>query len=130
MRAFLSLLVVATTIDLAAAQPPPAPGASPGSAAPAIPCRALEVHADPRLNVTVVVFHQRDDADRGKLGELLRGHDGTAIAFRTSDGAVHPATMMRLKSCFGRGLLVFPASAARLSEKDDFVIGEPAPEVR
>ena len=130
MRASLSLLAVAMMIDLAAAQPPAAPGGSSAFAGQAIPCRALVVHVDPRLNVTVVVFHQRDDSDRGRVGELLRGHDGATIGFRTSDGALHPATVMRLKSCFGRGLLLFPARAARLSEKDEFMIGELAPEVR
>jgi hypothetical protein len=33
---------------------------------------------------------------------------------------------MRLKSCFGRGLLLFRAGTATLAEKDEFLLREPA----
>jgi len=118
----LALLAVMAGGHLAAAQPAGGSTASPG---PLVACRALEVHADTALGVTVVVFHQRDDADRSRVGALLRAHDGGAIDFQTSDGASHPATVMRLKSCFGRGLLLFRAGAATLAEKDEFLLREP-----
>jgi hypothetical protein len=121
----LALLNVTVAIGTAAAQPPPA---SAPSSAPLVACRVLEVHTDATLGLTVVVFHQRDDDDRSRVGALLRAHDGAAIEFRTSDGASHPATVMRLKSCFGRGLLLFRAGAATLIEKDDFLLREPAAE--
>jgi hypothetical protein len=123
-----SLLVVITmmtAVGPGAAAAPPTP-----EAAPVIACRALEVHRDAKLGVTIVVFHQRDDKDRDRVGALLRGHDGAAVEFRTGDGASHSATLMRLKSCFGRGLLLFPADAARIAEKDEFVLVEPTPEAR
>ncbi len=124
MSQFFSLALLGVTMGVgsAAAQPPAA-----GSPKPLVACRALEVHTDAVLGVTVVVFHQRDDADRSRVGELLRAHDGAGIEFQTSDGASHPATVMRLKSCFGRGLLLFRAGAATLVEKDDFLIREPTP---
>jgi hypothetical protein len=121
MRTLLTLLTLMTVPGgFAAAQAPArvVPTAT-------IACRALEVHTDARLGVTVVVFHQRDDRDRDRLGALLRGHDGGAIEFRTGDGAPQPATLMRLKSCFGRGLLVFPADAARIDERDEFFLVTP-----
>jgi hypothetical protein len=127
MRTTLSLLALATMIGSAAAAQPPS-GPSQAASAPAIACRALEVHTEATLGVTVVVFHHRDDADRDRLGALLRGHDGALIQFKTSDGASHPATVMRLKSCFGRGLLVFRAGATRLAEKDEFLLSEPTAE--
>jgi hypothetical protein len=37
---------------------------------------------------------------------------------------------MRLKSCFGRGLLLFPADAARIAEKDEFLLVAPTSETR
>jgi hypothetical protein len=125
MRVSLSLLVIimATMAHPAVARVPPAP-----PAAPAIACRALEVHTDAKLGVTIVVFHQRDDRDRDRVGALLRADDGGAVEFRTADGAPHPATLMRLKSCFGRGLLLFPADAARIAEKDGFLLVPPPPE--
>jgi hypothetical protein len=121
MRTSVLLLAMAMTGALAAAQSSPAAGA-----ARAIPCRALEVHTDAKLNVTIVVFHQRDDADRDRVGALLRTHDGEAIGFRTSDGASHSATLLRLKSCFGRGLLLIGAGSAHVAEKDEFLLTEPA----
>jgi hypothetical protein len=124
----LSLLAVALMIDLAAPRSFPASGASQASPANTIACRALEVHTDARLGVTIVVFHQRDDADRERVGALLRAHHGAGIEFRTNDGASHPATVMRLKSCFGRGLLVFSSGAAHLAEKDNFLLSEPRAE--
>jgi hypothetical protein len=122
LRKLLSLLTLMTMPSgFAAAQAP-----APTVATATIACRALEVHADARLGVTIVVFHQRDDRDRDRVGTLLRGHDGERIEFRTGEGAPHPATLMRLKSCFGRGLLLFPADAARIAEKDEFLLVAPA----
>jgi hypothetical protein len=123
MRLLVPLVLLAVVMDgpFAAAQPP-AGSTAPG---PLVTCRALEVHTDATLGVTVVVFHQRDDADRTRVGALLRAHDGAAIEFQTGDGASHPATVMRLKSCFGRGLLLFRAGVATLVEKDDFLLREP-----
>ena len=119
----LALLALTTATGLATAQPARAPG-------PLVACRALEVHADAALGVTVVVFHQRDDDDRSRVGAILRAYDGASVEFRTADGASHPATVMRLKSCFGRGLLVFRTGEARLVEKDEFLLREPAAESR
>lgn len=122
MRVGLPLTLLVVGMDLAAVPPPSASVA----AASAVACRALEVHADATLGVTVVVFHQRDDADRERVGALLRAHDGAVVEFQTRDGAWHAATAMRLKSCFGRGLLLFRAGAAALVEKDEFLLREPA----
>jgi hypothetical protein len=121
----LALLALTPAVGLAKAQAPPAP-----PPAPLVACRALEVHTDAALGVTAVVFHQRDDDDRSRVGALLRAHDGAAVEFRTTDGASHSATLMRLKSCFGRGLLLFQAGAAHLAEKDEFLLRDPAAETR
>ena len=125
MRTSLSLLAVITMmpVGLGVARSSPEP-----EAAPAIACRTLEVHTDAKLGVMIVVFHQRDDRDRDRVSALLRGHDGAVVEVRTSGGATHPATVMRLKSCFGRGLLVLPADSTALAEKDEFLLVEPTTE--
>lgn len=87
-----------------------------------IPCRALEAHSSQQPAVTVVVFHQSNPSDRPKLGSLLRAHSGEAVQFQTADSQWHNATVVRLKSCFGRGVLLFPAGTARLAEKDNFLL--------
>ena len=92
----------------------------PTPASTAIPCRVLESHTSDRDQMTVVVFHQRDAGDRTRLGELIRKRDGAAVMFMMTDRNPHSATLFRLKSCFGRGLLLFPAASARLSAGDEF----------
>jgi hypothetical protein len=89
-------------------------------------CRALEVYTSEQPAVTVVIFHQREKKDSDRLGALLREYTQTPVEFQTADGVWHNATLMRLKTCFGRGLLLFPAGSARLAEKDVFVLKFPS----
>ena len=85
-------------------------------------CRALEVKMDPKTAVTVVLFHQASKADGPALGELLRSNEGANVEFVTSDGKPHSATLFRLDTCFGRGLLIFSTATARLSSHEQFSI--------
>jgi hypothetical protein len=105
-------------LTFAAAAPqsaPPSPAAR-GS----MVCQALEVHTSEQDGVTLVVFHQSEKSEGARLGELLRAHDGARVEFETSDGRAHSATLFRLGTCFGRGLLVFPAGSAQLSKREQF----------
>jgi hypothetical protein len=86
----------------------------------AIACRVLEAKIVQQFSVAVAVFHQARASDGPRLGELLRQHDGAAVEFETSEGHSHPATVLRLGTCFGRGLLVFPAASARLGKNEEF----------
>jgi len=99
----------------------------PAPASTAIPCRVLESHTSQRDHITVVVFHQRDAGDRARLGEVIRQRDGAAVAFKMTDPNPHSAMLFRLKSCFGRGLLLFPAASARLAAGDEFELDVSAP---
>jgi hypothetical protein len=87
-----------------------------------ITCRAMEVFVAKPLGATAVIFHQRDKADGPRLGELLLAHTGEEVEFETPDGKSHPATVERVKSCFGRGLLLFATKEAKLAAKDEFVL--------
>lgn len=89
---------------------------------PTIGCRVIESKTAPKLGVTLVVFHQAESADRDSLGAFLRSHDGATVEFQTEGGTWQPASAFRLKSCFGRGLLALPATAARLDEGDRFLL--------
>lgn len=92
---------------------------------PAILCRALEVKLDPKTAVTVVLFHQASKADGPTLGEVLKSNEGAPVEFVTSDSKPHQATLFRLDTCFGRGLLVFPSATAHLSTHEQFSIRIP-----
>ncbi len=75
-----------------------------------------------RVGATAVIFHQRDKAEGPRLGELLLAHSGEEVEIETRDARRHRATVARLKSCFGRGLLLFATGEAKLREKDEFVL--------
>jgi hypothetical protein len=87
-----------------------------------ITCRTMEVFESKQLGTTAAIFHQRDKADGPRLGELLMAHSGEEVEFETADGKRHPATVGRVKSCFGRGLLLFASKEAKLAAKDDFIL--------
>lgn len=109
------------------------PALSPAQAAPrpampdagTIACRALEAHTDDELKVAVVVFHQRDEAQRSRLAALLREHSEAVVEVQAGDGSWRRARLLRLKSCFGRGLLFLPAPAP-FSDRAEFMLRFPA----
>ena len=92
-----------------------------------VACRVLEAHTSVDPAVSVVVFHQRDKADAQRLGALLlRAVDGGAVEFQSSEGgAWQPGSVVRLKSCFGRGLLILPGGAALPAERSTFLVRFP-----
>jgi len=100
---------------------PSTPRAAAPPASGTVACRVLETHTDDELKVTVVVFHQRDEAQRSQLAELLRGHSGAMVEVQAGDGTWRRARLVRLKSCFGRGLLILPAPAPFL-DRAEFVL--------
>jgi len=89
-----------------------------------IACRALEAHTDDELKVTVIVFHQRDEAQRSQLAALLREHSGAMVEVQSGDAAWRRARLLRLKSCFGRGLLML-AAPAPFSDRAEFMLRVP-----
>ncbi len=89
-----------------------------------IACRALEVHTDAELKVAVIVFHQRDQAQSSELAQFLRDHSGQMVEIREGDGPWHAARMERLKSCFGRGMLMLPAPSP-IAEHSQFLLRMP-----
>ncbi len=101
---------------------------SAGREANAIACLVMEVHTSREPAVTVVVFHHREKADAARLGALLRERSGAVVEIQTADGEWRKATAVRLKSCFGRGLLLFPAGTPQLKEGDEFLLKFPSSE--
>lgn len=121
MKQILFVLVVLLTIPASPSLQKALPQESvpPGET---ISCRVMETHAAAPQGVTVVVFHQRNKEDGPRLGKLLNEHSEENVQFQTKDGAWHRATVIRLKSCFGRGLLVFLATQAQLAQREEFLL--------
>jgi uncharacterized protein YcfJ len=95
-----------------------------------VACRVIEVHTSREPAVSVVVFHQRDKVDADRLSGLLRrAVEGGTVEFQLAEGPTwQQATVARLKSCFGRGLLIVtsgPPGAGPLSQGDTFLLRFP-----
>jgi hypothetical protein len=118
------LLLLGSTAVAQTANKTQAPAPS-SAAQPAITCRVMEAFNSPSSGATAAIFHQRDKADGPRLGELILTLSGEEVEFETADGKRHRATLFRVKSCFGRGLLLFSSSEAKLAEKDEFVLRLP-----
>jgi len=107
--------------------------ASPGGARQRLPttsetvaCRAIEVGTSKAFGVRLVIFHHQEPSERGRLGALLRAYNGGTVEIQTGEGPWQTATLLRLKTCFGRGLLVVPLSAASPSAGDQFAVRFPS----
>jgi len=95
-------------------------------------CKVMETHTSREPAVSVVIFHQRDKLDAERLKELLqKSADGGAVEFQVSGAAEwRAAAVARLKSCFGRGLLLLPDGAGQLRPGDTFLLRFPVGTLR
>ena len=89
-----------------------------------IACRALEVHTDPELKAAVIVFHQSDQSQRAELSVLLRSHSGEKVEVQGDDSGWHAARLERLKTAFGRGMLML-AAPSPITEHSQFLLRVP-----
>jgi hypothetical protein len=99
-----------------ASSPKPAAKSSATSGQPAaryVNCHALEAHVNAQPAVTVVVFTQRDKEDHA------------AVELRTIDGKWHKATLVRLRTCFGRGMLFLAADSGAPHDRETFLLRFP-----
>jgi hypothetical protein len=102
------------------------PSATAGQPAPRyVNCHALEAHANPQPSVTIVVFTQRDKPDHARLSDLIKENDGGGVELRTSDGKWHKATLVRLRTCFGRGMLFIAGEADEPRDRENFLLRFP-----
>ena len=91
-----------------------------------VACRVLEAHAAAWPEVTIILFHQQQNEDQARLGSLLRAKSGAQVGVKLAGGDWKPATVVRLKNCFGRGLLLFPAAGPAPKDGESFLIKFPS----
>jgi hypothetical protein len=90
-----------------------------------VACRILEVHANKDPGIVLVIFHQRDKQDQPRFAALLKQSSGGTIQIRPAGAQWQNAPVIRLKSCFGRGMLILPAGTASLKERADVLVKFP-----
>ena len=91
-----------------------------------ITCSVLEVFQDGKLGVRVILFHQRDKADGPRLGALLAAQSGRELEIAVPGGQRYRATVFRMRSCFGRGMVLVRAGELNLCAHDQFTLHPPA----
>jgi hypothetical protein len=85
----------------------------------------MESFEEGKLGVRAIIFHQRDKTDGPRLGSLLLAHSGEEMELETKGGLRFRATVFRVKSAFGRGLVLVPTSRLKLREHDEFTLRLP-----
>ena len=121
MRTKSRLLILLAAIALCA---PLLTGAGQTGAADTgtITCRVMEAHAGAHPAVVAVVFHQAEKADQPRLASLLVQHSGEEAEVQIGGETQAGVSVFRLKSCFGRGLLLLPANAPPLKDGATFIL--------
>jgi hypothetical protein len=87
-----------------------------------VSCRVLESHTSAERGMTIVIFHQSAKEDQADLSNLLKQNEGATVERNSGDERWHPATVLRLKSCFERGLLLVPSGCAPPKEGQTFLL--------
>jgi hypothetical protein len=116
----LALLLLAFAPQVARAQS--AAQATHPAASNVVACRIMEVHANKDPGVVLVIFHQRDKRDQPRFAALLKQSTGGTIQIRPAGAQWQTASVIRLKSCFGRGMLVMPAGTTSPKERADILV--------
>jgi hypothetical protein len=87
-----------------------------------VDCKVLEAHTSPAPAVLVVIFHQNKKQDQPRLAELLKQRSGSSAEVQIGAGAWTKVSVFRLRTAFGRGMLLLPAGSMPLKDGDTFRI--------
>lgn len=92
-----------------------------------VACRIREAHASRSPAAGLVIFSQKDKVDSQRLSGLLRrAQDGGAVEFQSNEGGDWTAgSIVRLKSCFGRGLMILPTGRPLPAEGSTILVRFP-----
>lgn len=96
--------------------------ANPVSESAIVQCRVLEAHASGSPAALVVIFHQQVKKDQPRLSALIKANSGSDAEIQIGGAAWTKAPIFRLRTCFGRGMIILPAERAALKDGDTFRI--------
>jgi len=110
----------AVPLFVAGRQAPSHPNAAPTTGF--VECKVLEAHTGSVPAVLVVIFHQDKKQDQPRLSELLKQNSGSNAEVQIGSGAWTKVNVFRLRTAFGRGMLLFPSGTSGLNDGDTFRI--------
>lgn len=123
LKARLAVFVCAIAFavpSLAARQAASHPNAVPESAV--VECRVLEAHASAAPAALVVIFHQQEKKDQPRLAALIKANSGSEANIQIGGAAWIEVPIFRLRTCFGRGMMILSPGEAALKDGDTFRI--------
>ena len=100
-----------------------APGIDAGNGP--IICSVMEAFDEGKLGVRAIIFHQRDKADGPAWEPCFWRTRAKRWSWRRLAGQHYRATVFRVKSAFGRGLVLVPTSQLKLGAHDEFTLRLP-----
>ncbi|MGA9883139.1 MAG: hypothetical protein WBQ34_05430 [Candidatus Acidiferrales bacterium] len=123
---FLNVRVAVLVFAVAFAVSSPAANQSSSHPNPApesntVQCRVVEAHASAKPAALLVIFRQQQKQDQPRLAALVKENSGSDAEVQIG-GAWSKVELFRLRTCFGRGMLVFPSAALLLKDGDTFRI--------
>ena len=71
---------------------------------------------------TAVLVHHADSASRDEFAHWLQSHPRLAVRVRSKTGEEVPATIFRVRLCFGRGLILLE-KPIQIRERDSLTVG-------
>jgi len=86
------------------------------SQAAIVDCKVLEAHTGSAPAVLVVIFHQNKKEDQPRLAALLKANSGSSAEVQIGTGAWTKVNVFRLRTAFGRGMLLLPAGSMALKD--------------
>ena len=64
-----------------------------------------------------ILVHHSDSKSRDQFARWLQSNPKTTVQVQTNDGFVTPATVFRVRMCFGRGLILL-SKPVQIRERD------------
>jgi hypothetical protein len=77
-----------------------------------VDCKVLEAHTGSAPAVKVVIFHQSKKQDQPRLAGYLKQNSGSDAEVQLGTDAWTKVNVFRLRTAFGRGMLLLPADSA------------------
>jgi hypothetical protein len=87
-----------------------------------VECRVVEAHSSAIPAALVVIFHQQAKKDQPRLSALIKANSGSDADIQIGSAAWKRVSIFRLRTCFGRGMMVLSPGEAALKDGDTFRI--------
>lgn len=90
-----------------------------------IKCEVLEsspiLELTDTVNIQYLIIRQADDAERVMFSNWLKSNAGSKVNFKY-ENKIYEAYLLRLRMCFGRGILIFESKNKEAIERKSIIL--------